>query len=150
MIAPSVVITETELLGLRHEGLFRLSGSQIAIQALKERFDSGSPLVRCSIDDHLSAHDRCLSLSVGFLAGENVDLLNVGDVHTVGSLLKLWFRELPEPLLTYELYDCFLAAAGTLSCLVLVLFLPLCVCAGFYPLHFTPAFSPVSVCSAVI
>ena len=33
------------------------------------------------------------------------------DVHSVSSLLKLYFRELPDPLCTYKLYDQFLAAA---------------------------------------
>lgn len=30
--------------------------------------------------------------------------------HSVAALLKLYLRELPEPLLTFELYDCFMAA----------------------------------------
>lgn len=29
------------------------------------------------------------------------------DIHCVGSLCKLYFRELPNPLLTYQLYDKF-------------------------------------------
>lgn len=29
------------------------------------------------------------------------------DIHCVGSLCKLYFRELPNPLLTYELYEKF-------------------------------------------
>lgn len=29
------------------------------------------------------------------------------DIHCVGSLCKLYFRELPNPLLTYELYSKF-------------------------------------------
>ena len=33
------------------------------------------------------------------------------DVHSVSSLLKLYFRELPDPLCTYKLYDQFLEAA---------------------------------------
>ena len=33
------------------------------------------------------------------------------DVHSVSSLLKLYFRELPDPLCTYKLYEDFLAAA---------------------------------------
>ncbi len=33
------------------------------------------------------------------------------DVHSVSSLLKLYFRELPDPLCTYKLYDDFLKAA---------------------------------------
>ena len=32
------------------------------------------------------------------------------DVHSVASLLKLYFRELPDPLLTYDLYDDFIQA----------------------------------------
>lgn len=35
------------------------------------------------------------------------------EVHNVTSLLKLYYRELPEPLMTFELYDCFIAAIGT-------------------------------------
>ena len=33
------------------------------------------------------------------------------DVHSVSSLLKLYFRELPDPLCTYKLYEEFLEAA---------------------------------------
>jgi hypothetical protein len=32
--------------------------------------------------------------------------------HTAAALLKLFFRKMPEPLLTFELYDCFMAANG--------------------------------------
>jgi len=34
-------------------------------------------------------------------------------IHVVAGTLKLWFRELPEPLLTYELYDKFISAQRT-------------------------------------
>lgn len=33
------------------------------------------------------------------------------DIHAVSSLLKLYFRELPNPLATYQLYEKFVAAA---------------------------------------
>lgn len=36
--------------------------------------------------------------------GEDVDL-GLADVHTVAGLMKLYLRELPEPLLTFRLYD---------------------------------------------
>lgn len=60
-----------------------------------------------------------------FNRGENVDLestLNLPsaggkmiqkvDPHTVAALLKRWFRELPEPLCTSEMYDMWMAAAA--------------------------------------
>lgn len=37
------------------------------------------------------------------------------DIHCVGSLCKLYFRELPNPLLTYQLYDKF--AVSLLVCI---------------------------------
>ena len=42
--------------------------------------------------------------------GEVPDLINTcKDPHVAAGLLKLWLRSLPQPLCTYELYDCFLA-----------------------------------------
>ena len=37
-----------------------------------------------------------------------------GDINNVASVLKLWLRELPDPLLTYELNNGFLEAASKL------------------------------------
>lgn len=34
------------------------------------------------------------------------------DPHVIANLLKQYLRDLPEPLLTFELYDCFIAATG--------------------------------------
>lgn len=68
--------------GVEHEGLFRLSGNADTVRALRVAFD----------------------------AGKEPDLGN--DPHSVAALLKLWCRELPEPLLTWELYDPFLATAA--------------------------------------
>lgn len=68
---------------LQLEGLFRVSGELLEVQHLKKRVDFGEP----------------------------VDLSNVTSPHSVSSLLKLFFRELPEPLLTYDHYDGLLARA---------------------------------------
>lgn len=47
-----------------------------------------------------------------FVCGEQTDLSTVtNDPHDVTSLLKLFFRQLPEPVFTHELYPRFLAAA---------------------------------------
>jgi hypothetical protein len=43
--------------------------------------------------------------------GKKIDLTGE-DIHNVAGLLKLFFRELPEPLLTFELYESFIAAMG--------------------------------------
>jgi len=59
------------------EGLFRLAGSASKIKKLKAAFDAGI-----------------------------VDMEDfVNEIHAVTGVLKLYLRELPEPLLTFELYD---------------------------------------------
>lgn len=40
------------------------------------------------------------------------------DIHCVGSLCKLYFRELPNPLLTYELYSRFTVSTVNTICAV--------------------------------
>lgn len=45
-----------------------------------------------------------------YYIGKKVDLFQIDDVHTVAGLLKVFFRELPEPILTYELYNSWIAA----------------------------------------
>ncbi|XP_076832790.1 uncharacterized protein arhgap32a isoform X2 [Brachyhypopomus gauderio] len=64
------------------DGIYRLSGVASNIQKLRHEFDS--------------EHVPDLSKDV-----------SVQDIHSVGSLCKLYFRELPNPLLTYQLYDRF-------------------------------------------
>ena len=51
---------------------------------------------------------RCISYPLSFPD------LNIEDhpVHVLTTVLKCFFRELPEPLLTFELYDEFLQASG--------------------------------------
>uniref|UniRef100_A0A4X2LT49 Rho GTPase-activating protein 32 n=1 Tax=Vombatus ursinus TaxID=29139 RepID=A0A4X2LT49_VOMUR len=64
------------------DGIYRLSGVASNIQRLRHEFDS----------EHIP------------------DLTKepyVQDIHSVGSLCKLYFRELPNPLLTYQLYEKF-------------------------------------------
>lgn len=48
------------------------------------------------------------------------------DINVVSGALKLWFRELPEPLLTYGLYHLFIDAARKFSdCLLFSIACPL-------------------------
>jgi hypothetical protein len=67
--------------GLEFEGIFRKSGSLAQVNEFKARFDKG----------------------------EDVDLSGILDPHIVAGLLKMYVRELADPLLTFELYDVFLA-----------------------------------------
>lgn len=67
------------------DGIYRLSGVTSNIQRLRQEF--------CS--------DACPDLTKE---------VYLQDIHCVGSLCKLYFRELPNPLLTYELYTKFTEA----------------------------------------
>jgi hypothetical protein len=69
------------------------------MRKLKEMYESGTKL---------AAHG-----SHYFLSGKQPELFKVAqDVHAVAGLLKMWLRELKDALLTWELYECFLAAIG--------------------------------------
>ncbi|XP_077478198.1 rho GTPase-activating protein 24 isoform X2 [Stigmatopora argus] len=73
--------------GLCEEGLFRLPGQANLVKELQEAFDCGEkPLFDCNTD-----------------------------VHTVASLLKLYLRELPEPVVPFHKYDDFLACTKLLG-----------------------------------
>ncbi|XP_050948692.1 rho GTPase-activating protein 24 isoform X4 [Labeo rohita] len=66
--------------GLTEVGLFRQPGQATLVKELQEAFD----------------------------AGEKPSFDNSTDVHTVASLLKLYLRELPEPLVPFSRYEEFL------------------------------------------
>ncbi|KAJ5083829.1 hypothetical protein N7456_013256 [Penicillium angulare] len=84
---PAVVYRCIEYLHAKNaaseEGIFRLSGSNVVIKALKERFNTEG--------------------DVNFLAGDQYY-----DVHAVASLFKQYLRELPTTVLTRELHLDFL------------------------------------------
>ncbi|XP_010226371.1 PREDICTED: rho GTPase-activating protein 32, partial [Tinamus guttatus] len=64
------------------DGIYRLSGIASNIQKLRHEFDS-EQIPDLTKDTYIQ------------------------DIHCVGSLCKLYFRELPNPLLTYQLYEKF-------------------------------------------
>eukprot|EP00026_Physarum_polycephalum_P000278 Phypoly_transcript_00278.p1 GENE.Phypoly_transcript_00278~~Phypoly_transcript_00278.p1 ORF type:complete len:1707 (+),score=276.94 Phypoly_transcript_00278:341-5461(+) len=77
---PDVVINLTDYLttkALDDEGILRVSGSNTMVQFYKDQFDREI----------------------------NVDLSGVQDVHVVASLLKMYFRELPDPAIPFNFYD---------------------------------------------
>ncbi|XP_047542608.1 GTPase-activating protein CdGAPr isoform X2 [Vanessa atalanta] len=66
------------------DGVYRLSGGAALTQRLRAAFDAGARV------DLAPALQR--------------------DPHALASLLKMYFRELPNPLCTYQLYDAFVRA----------------------------------------
>ena len=76
------LITKIELKGLYTEGIYRKSARITSIDELKRLFDA-----------HISDID-----------------LDQYSVHVLAGTLKMFFREMQDPLMTYELYDDFLWA----------------------------------------
>ena len=58
------------------------------------------------------------SLTLAFSDQNGIDF-NDYHVHVLTSVMKTFFRELPEPLLTYDLYDDFIRASGRFSKFIL-------------------------------
>ncbi|XP_044750747.1 SH3 domain-binding protein 1-like [Coccinella septempunctata] len=73
-----ICVTSLMEIGMYEEGLFRLTGSMTKVKRFKASIDSGC---FCEI------------------------IPEYRDVHVIASVLKLYLRELPEPLLTYSLYN---------------------------------------------
>nr|XP_008123814.1 PREDICTED: rho GTPase-activating protein 25 [Anolis carolinensis] len=73
--------------GLREEGIFRLPGQDNLVKQLRDAFD----------------------------AGERPSFGQDTDVHTVASLLKLYLRELPEPVVPRSQYEDFLLCGQILA-----------------------------------
>ncbi|VDM32414.1 unnamed protein product [Hydatigera taeniaeformis] len=66
-------VEEIERRGLQEEGIYRVSGSVTTVARLQDLFDRDTSLAVKQIGDY--------------------------DIHVISSLLKLFFRELPEPLI---------------------------------------------------
>lgn len=73
------------VLGMEEEGLFRVAGGSSKVRHMKMSFDA------C-----------CLTLPTA---------LEYRDPHVIAGALKSYLRDLPEPLMTYALYDEWVAAA---------------------------------------
>lgn len=73
------------LYGLHHHGIFRVSGSQVEINNMRDAFERG--------EDPLS------------------DTTDASDINSVAGVLKLYFRELREPLFPIQYFDHFMELA---------------------------------------
>ncbi|XP_069697284.1 unconventional myosin-IXb-like isoform X10 [Periplaneta americana] len=79
------LITTIEMYGLYTEGIYRKSGVNSKVKELKSRMEEGNI--------------------------EGVNFENY-QVHVLAAVLKSFFREMPEPLLTFDSYEDFLRAAS--------------------------------------
>ncbi|KAL9537527.1 hypothetical protein MBANPS3_011698 [Mucor bainieri] len=79
----ALCVREVEARGLQSVGIYRLSGPASTIQKYRTAFNKG----------------------------ERVSLKEEHDINAVTGLLKLYFRELRNPLMTHEYYDWFIEAA---------------------------------------
>ncbi|XP_076980007.1 unconventional myosin-IXa [Tamandua tetradactyla] len=78
------LINYIEMHGLYTEGIYRKSGSTNKIKELRQGLDTDAE-------------------------GVNLDDYNI---HVIASVFKQWLRDLPNPLMTFELYEEFLRAMG--------------------------------------
>lgn len=79
-------INAVEMRGLDYEGIYRKSGGAGQMRMIQQAFEQGLPI---DLDDVEEVNDIC----------------------AVTSVLKHYFRQLPNPLLTYELYSQFIELA---------------------------------------
>jgi len=77
-------IREVERRGLDSEGIYRISGFADDVEALKNSFDKD---------------------------GESINLALYDDINIICGTLKQYFRMLPIPVITFELYNKFIDAA---------------------------------------
>uniref|UniRef100_A0A3B4BYQ1 Myosin IXB n=1 Tax=Pygocentrus nattereri TaxID=42514 RepID=A0A3B4BYQ1_PYGNA len=82
-VVMEMMLSYVELHGLYTEGIYRKSGSACKAKELHQLLET-DPKSEC---------------------------LNNYPIHTVTGLIKCWLRELPEPLMTFSLYNDFLYAA---------------------------------------
>ncbi|XP_015198980.2 unconventional myosin-IXAa isoform X3 [Lepisosteus oculatus] len=78
------LINYIEMHGLYTEGIYRKSGSTNKIKELKQGLDTD--VNSTNLDDY--------------------------NIHVIASVFKQWLRDLPNPLMTFELYEEFLRAMG--------------------------------------
>ncbi|XP_006866592.1 PREDICTED: unconventional myosin-IXa [Chrysochloris asiatica] len=78
------LINYIEMHGLYTEGIYRKSGSTNKIKELRQGLDTDTENV--NLDDY--------------------------NIHVIASVFKQWLRDLPNPLMTFELYEEFLRAMG--------------------------------------
>ncbi|EGG20190.1 pleckstrin domain-containing protein [Cavenderia fasciculata] len=79
-------VTFFEKHGAREEGIFRICGSSLEIKSLKQQIDMGQTIS-----------------------------YTPDAVHSIAGVFKLYFRELPEPILTFDKYESFMTLGSSMN-----------------------------------
>ncbi|KAJ2745254.1 hypothetical protein GGI20_002322 [Coemansia sp. BCRC 34301] len=89
-VVPVIVekcLTEIELRGLEEVGIYRVSGAAADVSRLRQLFNADPEAIDLSSDEFY-------------------------DINVVSGVMKQFLRELPEPLMTYNLYEGYINAAS--------------------------------------
>lgn len=107
------------------DGIYRLSGVSSNIQKLRYASRvAHPPCVRQRVDPSVFSPTAAATTTTtrrprGEFESDGSPDLNkdvfLQDIHCVSSLCKAYFRELPNPLLTYQLYDKFAVSSSCTS-----------------------------------
>lgn len=99
------------IIGLHNQGIYRVSGAASHIRKVKSLIEQGKCgtifIFLCA--SLLSKPRLTIATTMFHLAPEDYS----GDINSVTGALKLWFRELPDPLIPRRVSDQFIAAAST-------------------------------------
>nr|XP_023997461.1 unconventional myosin-IXa-like [Salvelinus alpinus] len=98
------LINYIEMHGLYTEGIYRKSGSTNKIKELKQGLDTD--VNNMNLDDY--------------------------NIHVIASVFKQWLRDLPNPLMTFELYEEFLRAMCKYSYLPVILISDKCILLTYF------------------
>ncbi|KAG7665188.1 RGA2 [[Candida] subhashii] len=83
-------LTEVEKRGLDFEGIYRISGGNSSITVIEGTFANLNPKPDSKSLNKLN------------------EVLGSGDINSVTSALKRYLRKLPDPIISYDLYDAFI------------------------------------------
>ena len=75
--------------GVRTEGIFRVPGDATEMREMRESLNQGADV--------------------------DTEIAKCNNAHSVAGLLKMFFRELPEPILSFDLYDDLIRVSSSLG-----------------------------------
>lgn len=96
------LINTIEMYGLYTEGIYRKSGASSKVRELKASIEDDL--------DQVNLENYQVRLSICWRS--IIKHLILYQVHVLAAVLKCFFREMPQPLLTFEHYEDFIRAAS--------------------------------------